>query len=191
MQTNLRRLIRGVIIPEKIPCLGSVTVVIVTFSGVEFRFGIWQHKQRRERRLLHQHLVNNNDVVYGGFVELELFGAEVVVPLPRDFQHLLVHLIATAGGGGGDHGILGPEIEAQRGDDLRDGGAAGEAVEAVTLVVGGSGSTVGFHIAVVAEDEVVGGAAEDSGVGLAGVANLEAHVLEGEGVGGVHVLVAN
>lgn len=50
---------------------------------------------------------------------------------------------------------------------------------------------MGVHVAVVTEDEVVGGAAEDGGVGLAGVANLEAHVLEGEGVGGVHVLVAN
>ena len=49
---------------------------------------------------------------------------------------------------------------------------------------------VGVVVAVVAEDEVVGGAADGDGLGGAVVADLRAHVLLGEGVGGVHVLVA-
>lgn len=45
-------------------------------------------------------------------------------------------------------------------------------------------------IAVLTEDEVVGGAADGDGVGAAVIADLRADVLEGEGVGGVDVLVA-
>lgn len=37
----------------------------------------------------------------------------------------------------------------------------------------------------------MGGAAEDSGVRLVGVTNLEVHVLEGEDIGGMHMLVTN
>lgn len=45
-------------------------------------------------------------------------------------------------------------------------------------------------IAVLTEDEVVGGAENGDGVGAAVIADLRADVLEGEGVGGVDVLVA-
>ena len=52
------------------------------------------------------------------------------------------------------------------------------------------GGVVCVGVAVVAEYEVVGGAAHGGGLVPAVVANLGAHVLEGERVGGVHVLVA-
>lgn len=45
-------------------------------------------------------------------------------------------------------------------------------------------------IAVLAEDEVVGGAENGDGLGGAVIAYLRADVLAGEGVGGVDVLVA-
>lgn len=56
---------------------------------------------------------------------------------------------------------------------------------------GGDGAAaVGVPVALVAEKEVVGGAAEGDGLGGAVVADLRAHVLPGEQVGAVHVLVA-
>jgi len=57
------------------------------------------------------------------------------------------------------------------------------------VVEGGGGVGVSVEVAGVAEEEIVGGAAEGGG-GVAVVANLEAEVLEGEGVGGVDVVVA-
>lgn len=186
---HLRSLISGIIVPEKIPCFGSVTV-IVTLASVKLRFTIGQHKQRRKRRLLGQHVVSSG----GGVVlRMKLVSSELVPP-PRDFYDLFVHLVSALAANGGDNGLMGrasgPEIEAQRGNNLRDGGAAGEAVETVTMVVGRE-MGVGVGVAVVTEDEVVGGAANRGGVGVTGVANLVTHVLEGECVGGVHVLVAD
>lgn len=56
---------------------------------------------------------------------------------------------------------------------------------------GGDGrGGVGIPVAVLAEDEVVGGAADGDGLGGTVVADLGAEVLAGEGVGGVDVVVA-
>lgn len=83
------------------------------------------------------------------------------------------------------------EIEAQQGGELERGGAAGEAIERGAIVCGGDrAATVGVPIALVAENEVVGGAADGDGLGRAIITDLRAHVLPGEQVGGVHVLVA-
>lgn len=82
----------------------------------------------------------------------------------------------------------GPEIEAQRGGNLGDGGAAGEGVEAVAAVRG-IGRVGG--VAVVTEDEVVGGATNSGGGGFASVANLVTEVLLRECVSGVDVVVTS
>lgn len=65
------------------------------------------------------------------------------------------------------------------------GGTAGEGVDG-GAVVGGERA-----VAVGAEEEVIGEAADGGGVGGAVVADLGAEVLAGEGVGGVDVVVAH
>lgn len=55
--------------------------------------------------------------------------------------------------------------------------------------MGGAGS-VGIPVAILAEKEVVGSAADGDGLGGAVVADERAEVLAGEGVGGVDVMVA-
>lgn len=145
--------------------------------------GIRHPEQGRERRLLQQHLVDN--VVCRLQPEFLSLGRRKVVLVPgaRDFEDLLVDLVTAVG-------VAQAEIEAEGGGNLREGGAAREAKEAVAVVEGGRGVGVSVEVAGVAEDEIVGGAADGGGVGVAGVANLEAHVLEGESVSGVHVVVA-
>lgn len=54
---------------------------------------------------------------------------------------------------------------------------------------GHSAAAVRIPIALLAEDEAVGGASEGGGLGGAVIADLGAEMLLGEGVGGVHVLV--
>jgi len=161
--------------------LASVTV-IVTFGGVKFRLGIGHPEQGRERRLLQQHLID--DVVFGVEPEFPGLSAQklILVPPARDFEDLLVDLVAAVG-------VAGLQIEAEGGGHLGEGGAAREAVEAVTVVEGSGGVGVSVEVAGVTEEEIVGGAA-DGGGGVAVGANLEADVLEGEGVSGVDVVVA-
>lgn len=144
--------------------------------------GIGHPEKGRERRLLQQHLVD--DVVFGVEPEVHALRTRklVLIPPARDFEDLLVDLVVAAG-------VAGPEIEAEGGGNLGEGGAAGEAGEPVAVVEGGGGVGVSVEVAGVAEEEIVGGAAEGGG-GVAVVANLEAEVLEGEGVGGVDVVVA-
>ena len=85
----------------------------------------------------------------------------------------------------------GAEVETPEGGEVEGGGAAGEAVEWGAVVGGGDGAGgVGVPVAVVAEEEVVGGAADGDGLGAAVVADLGAEVLPREQVGRVHVLVA-
>lgn len=72
---------------------------------------------------------------------------------------------------------------------MAGGGAAGEGLDGAAGVEG-AGDGVSVGIAVGAERESVGGAADGGGIGGAVVAELGAHVLAGEGVGTVHVPVA-
>lgn len=83
------------------------------------------------------------------------------------------------------------EIETPDGGKLERGGAAGEALDGVAIVGGGErAASMGVPVALLAENEIVGGAADGDGLGRAVVADLGAKVLAGEKVGGVNVLVA-
>ena len=82
-------------------------------------------------------------------------------------------------------------MEAPSGGELEGGGTAGEAPHGAAVVGGGDGGgCMGVGVAVVAKEEVVGGAAGGDGLATAVFADLGADMLSGEGVGRMDVVVA-